>query len=69
MEKKDSKKYQDMLNEVEGIITRIADEKTDLDQLVLHVEQGYDLLKQMQSRLTEVKGQVERLHLENDSKG
>ena len=63
----ESKAYQKMLTEVEGIIKEISDEKCDLDQLVERIEKGYGLIRKMRSRLDETKQKLEKLRQEFDT--
>lgn len=57
----ESRQYGDMLQEVELIAREIDEESMDLDGLVIKVERGYDLIKQMRARLSTTKEKIEKL--------
>lgn len=65
MNQSESRSYQSMLTEVEKILATIASPDLELDELVVKVEGGYQLLRQMRERLKEVKGKVEQLQADN----
>ena len=58
----ESQNYQNMLKEVESIVSEISDPSVDLDQLVKKVERGYDLIQTMKNRLDQTKNTIEELH-------
>ena len=60
----ESRQYGDMLKEVETIARQIDEESMDLDGLVVQVERGYDLIKQMRTRLSTTKEKIEKLRNE-----
>lgn len=60
-EANESKRYGDMLRDVEAIVNKVSDEQTDLDEMIAQVESGYKLITQMKSRLAEAKGKIEAL--------
>lgn len=62
----ESRTYQDMLLEVEGIVEQLSDNRVDLDQMVEKVEQGFDLIKTMKMRLSQTKSKIEELRIEFD---
>ena len=57
-----SQNYQNMLKNVEEIITEISNPDVDLDKLVEKVELGYELIGKMKDRLSETKDKIEELH-------
>lgn len=65
MTEKESQTYQTMLIEVESLVQEISSGKLDLDNMVAKVEKGYGLIKDMRSRLEDVKGKIEKLHADN----
>lgn len=66
---KESQSYQQMLEEVDGIVRSVSGGPLDLDEVVSRVERGYKLIKQMRERLDNTKSKVERLRteFENDA--
>jgi exodeoxyribonuclease VII small subunit len=58
----ESKKYQDMLQEVEMLVRQISSPELDLDSMVSKVERGYQLIEQMKERLTSTKKKLDELH-------
>lgn len=60
----DSRKYRDMLLEVESIVKDLSLNKQDLDDVTIKVKQGFDLVKAMKLRLEETRMQVERMQVE-----
>ena len=65
MPEKESQSFQNMLVEVEELVQEIASGKLDLDNMVVKVEKGYELIKGMRSRLGEVKQKIEKLHADH----
>ena len=65
--KKESSSYRILLDEVEGIVREISTNETDLDSLVNKIERGYSIIKQMRERLTDTKGRLEKLRMEQDA--
>ena len=59
---KESKKYQDMLSEVEKLIGEISTSELDLDDMILKVERGYELIHSMKGRIDGAKNRIEELH-------
>ena len=59
----ETKRYQEMLQEVEGIIQEISREDVDLDHMVQKVEKGYEMIKVMRDRLTSAKEKIETLQM------
>jgi exodeoxyribonuclease VII small subunit len=57
-------KYSQMLKKVEQIATEVKDPNIDLDDLISKIETGYDLIKQMKTRLETASDQVEKLRLD-----
>ena len=53
--------FKDMMSEVEGIIESVGSESVDLDQLVIQVEKGYELIQKMQTKLDDTKLKIEKL--------
>ncbi len=66
MTKKESQTYQDMLEQVEGIIADVSKPDLDLDKLIEKVESGYHLIGTMKNRLEETKQKVEQLNAKYD---
>ena len=58
----ESRKYQDMLNEVESLVKEIAAPDMDLDTMVEKVERGYELIESMKERLAATKRKIDELH-------
>lgn len=69
-ETQDSKKYGVMMQELEGIISKLSSQDLDLDEMVQHVDHGYQLIQKMRLRLSDTKEKLETLRLaqENDLK-
>ena len=65
MSEKESQSYQNMLVEVESLVSEISTGKLDLDEMVAKVEKGYGLIKTMRTRLEDVKQKIEKLHADN----
>ncbi len=63
----DSGKYNDMLERVNAIVGEINSENLSLDDMVIRVEEGYELIKKMRKRLDETKMKVEKLRLDNEA--
>jgi exodeoxyribonuclease VII small subunit len=63
---KESRRYQDMLSEVESIVSEIGNDQLDLDVMVTKIERGYGLIREMRSRLESTKAKVEKLRVEFD---
>lgn len=61
----ESQTYQSMLQEVETLVTEVSSGKLDLDNMVAKVEKGYGLIRNMKTRLEDVKGKIEKLHADN----
>lgn len=59
--KKESLQYQDMLKEVQKILSELSSSDIDLDTLVNKIERGYELITLMKTRLEEIKNKVEEL--------
>lgn len=53
--------FKDMMSEVERIIESVGSESVDLDQLVIQVEKGYELIQKMQTKLDDTKLKIEKL--------
>jgi exodeoxyribonuclease VII small subunit len=60
----ESRKYQDMLSEVESIVRDLSQNKQDLDEVTSKVQRGFELIKAMKVRLEETRMQVERVRCE-----
>jgi exodeoxyribonuclease VII small subunit len=58
----ESKRYQDMLQEVEAIVRQISSPDLDLDGMVSKVERGYLLIEKMKERLNTTKSKLDELH-------
>jgi exodeoxyribonuclease VII small subunit len=65
---KESLRYQSMLNEVESIVEKLNHQQLDLDDLVGHIERGYELLNKMRERLDQTKEKIDALQRANDTK-
>lgn len=65
MSEKESQTYQAMLAQVETLVQDISSGKLDLDDMLAKVEKGYGFIKDMRSRLEEVKAKIENLHADN----
>tara|TARA_B100001540_G_C15616201_1_gene555417 strand:+ start:277 stop:492 length:216 start_codon:yes stop_codon:yes gene_type:complete len=57
----ETEKYSEMVDQVEKILKELSAEKVDLDTMLTKVEQGYQIMQKMQSRLSQVKMSVEKL--------
>lgn len=64
--KSESKTYQAMFDEVEGIVKNVSSAQMDLDRLVENVERGYSLIQAMRTRLDEAKMKIEKLREEHE---
>ena len=64
IDSKESASYQQMLEEVEGIVRSVSGGPLDLDEVVTRVEKGYKLIKQMRTRLDTTKAKIEKLRTE-----
>ena len=58
----ESRKYQEMLNEVESLVKQIAAPEMDLDTMVEKVQRGYELIEAMKARLAATKSKIDELH-------
>ena len=58
----ESRKYQDMLTEVEGLVKDISSPEMDLDTMVEKVQRGYELIEAMKARLAFTKRKIDDLH-------
>ncbi len=67
MSENESKKYHEMLERVNGIVSEISSENLGLDDMVLRVEEGYELLRVMRQRLDATKMKIEKLRLDNEA--
>jgi exodeoxyribonuclease VII small subunit len=65
---KESLRYQSMLNEVESIVEKLNHQQLDLDDLVGHIERGYELLNKMRERLDQTQEKIDALQRANDTK-
>lgn len=65
----ESTSYQQMLEEVEGIVRSVGGGPLDLDEVVTRVERGYKLIKVMRERLDATKAKVEKLRTDFESDG
>ena len=63
----DDQKYSEMLESVEEIIEKISDQNCDLDTMVKNVENGYELIGRLKSRLNQTKERIEELQVKFDS--
>ena len=63
----ESKNYQKMLEELEGIVRSINSPDLDLDRMVNQVEHGYELIRLMRLRLSETKTKIDQLHQRYDT--
>ncbi|MFK7873273.1 MAG: exodeoxyribonuclease VII small subunit [Oligoflexales bacterium] len=61
---KESESYQNMMGEVENILSSLDQKDLDLDTMVERVERGYQLISNMKSRLEQTKQRVETLQIE-----
>ena len=68
MKEKESKRYQEMMKEVEGIIKNLSSDSIDLDDMIVQVEHGYSLIKSMRGRLDEARKTIEKIKLEYEPK-
>ena len=59
--------YRHMLEKVELLLTEVSSTDVDLDAMVGKVEEGYQLIGKMRTRLLETKGKIEKLRLEFDA--
>ena len=59
--KKNSLSFQTMMHSVEKIVSDISQDDCDLDKVILKVEKGYEILKEMKQRLSEAKNKIEEL--------
>lgn len=63
----ESENYAKMQKSLEKIVTDIADPNLDLDQLIIQVEAGYELIHKMKLRLGQTTKKIEDLHAEHQS--
>jgi exodeoxyribonuclease VII small subunit len=61
---KDSLSYQKMLSDVEKLVQDVGSPDIDLDKMVEKIENGYDLIKTMRSRLEATKENIDKLRAE-----
>ena len=66
-EKKESITYNQMLKKVEKIVSDIDSPDVDLDSMVQKLEQGYELVNAMRTRLDQTKEKVEKLRTRYES--
>ncbi len=64
----EAQNYQQMLAEVEKILSELSVQNMDLDNMVKKVERGYTLIGSMRERLDDVKGKIEKLHTDYETK-
>lgn len=64
----ESKTYQKMLDEVEGIVRQISSPELDLDLMVNQVERAYELIRTMKLRLEDTKSRIDQLNQRFDEK-
>jgi exodeoxyribonuclease VII small subunit len=57
----ESRKYQEMLEEVESIVRDLSQNTQDLDEVASKVKRGHDLVKAMRDRLDQTRMSVERM--------
>ncbi len=57
----EAQKFQDLLNQVDGIIKEISDPKLDLDQLTQKVELGFSLVQDLKTKLDQTKLKIESI--------
>lgn len=61
----ESRKYEEMLVQVEKIITDLSSQSVSLDEMVEKVEIGYDLIAAMKKRLDDTRAKIEKLNSEH----
>lgn len=57
----ESKRYREMLEEVEAIVRDLGQNKQDLDEVTGKVQRGFEIIKAMKARLEETRTQIEKL--------
>ena len=58
---KESKRYRQMLDEVEAIVRDLGQNKQDLDEVTGKVQKGFEIIKSMKDRLEQTRAQVEKI--------
>ncbi len=58
---KESKRYREMLDEVEAIVRDLGQNKQDLDEVTGKVQKGFEIIKSMKDRLEQTRAQVEKI--------
>ncbi len=59
----ESKRYREMLEEVEAIVRDLGQNKQDLDEVTGKVQRGFEIIKAMKARLDDTRMQIEKLRL------
>jgi exodeoxyribonuclease VII small subunit len=57
----ESKRYSQMLKDVEGLMGELSSNDLDLDLMVTKVEKGFELIQALRGRLEETKSTIENL--------
>ncbi len=58
---KESRRYREMMEEVEAIVRDLGQNKQDLDDVTSKVQRGFEIIKSMKERLEQTRMQVEKL--------
>ncbi|MEY4630876.1 MAG: Exonuclease small subunit [Pseudomonadota bacterium] len=58
---KESRKYQEMLEEVEAIVRDLSQSTQDLDEVTGKVKRGREIIQALKARLEETRMSVEKL--------
>ncbi len=66
---KDSIRYREMLDEVEGIVRDLGQNKQDLDEVTAKVQRGYEVIKAMKERLEQTRMTLEKIRPESGGPG
>lgn len=64
----ESMTYKNMLHQVEAIVTTMAKDDLELDDMVSKVEQGYSLIKAMRERLSQTREKIDLLRIEAEER-
>lgn len=56
-----TKKYEDLISELKEIVRKIEDSTTSLDEMMILYEQGTVLVRQCETRLSEVEMKITEL--------
>ncbi len=63
--KKDSDSYFKKFKEVDGIVSELNQENLDLDKMIEKVERGFNLIEEMEKRLSQTKEKIEKIKKEH----